>query len=193
VVGARLSYENGGFQHSAFAFPGLLQLWIDLLPFPSRLYDSRLNGRYPRHLYKEQQPFAVGHTLGATMMVKAEVILQTGMFDEGFFMYAEEVDWSWRIHKAGWYIHCVPTAHVTHLEGQSTQQVKPKSILNLWQSRRRLFQKHYPWAKRQLAWLIIRLGMWRKIRQTHRAVMARQISSKEHDELVAVYRKIMQL
>lgn len=166
VVGARLSYEDGSFQHSAFAFPGLAQLWIDLMPAPGRLYNSRLNGRYPQAAYAGAEPFRVGHTLGATMMLRREVIQQTGLFDERFHMYCEEVDWSWRIQKAGWHIYCVPAAHVTHLEGQSTGQVKPRSVVNLWTSRLQLYDKHYPKWKNALARKIIRAGMRRKMRQT---------------------------
>jgi len=165
VVGARLSYGDGGFQHSAFAFPGLAQLWLDLLPAPARLLEKRLNGRYPRQWYENGQPFAVDHTLGATMLLRREVILQTGMFDERFHMYCEEIDWSWRIQRAGWRIYCVPAAHVVHLGGQSTGQVRPRSIIDLWTSRLQLFDKYYPNWKKTLAKGIIRVGMRRKIAQ----------------------------
>jgi N-acetylglucosaminyl-diphospho-decaprenol L-rhamnosyltransferase len=193
VVGARLTYEDGSFQHSAFAFPGLMQLWLDLIPSWSRLYDTRLNGRYARHLYQGYEPFEVGHTLGATMMIKREVIQRTGMFDEDFFMYAEEVDWCWRIQKAGWKIYCVPTAHVTHLEGKSTSLVKPRSVKNLWESRLRLFEKHYPRWKLLLAKQLIKLGMLRKLNMTKSAYQSRQISAKERDALLDAYQEIRNL
>ena len=193
MVGARLTYEDGSFQHSAFAFPGLLQLWIDLMPGAGRLYHTPLNGRYPQRLYESYEPFEVGHTLGATMMIKREVIQRTGMFDEDFFMYAEEVDWSWRIQKAGWKIYCVPTAHVTHLEGKSTALVKPRSAKNLWESRLRLFEKHYPRWKFVLAKWLIKLGMTRKISQTRGAYQTRQISAKERDALLDAYQEIRRL
>jgi N-acetylglucosaminyl-diphospho-decaprenol L-rhamnosyltransferase len=165
LVGAQLAYEDGSFQHGAFAFPGLRQLWVEFFPTPGRLIESRFNGRYPRSVYAAGQPFPVDFTLGATMMLRREVVQQTGMFDEQFFMYCEEVDWAWRIHKAGWEIYCVPSASVTHLEGKSTVQVRPRSIVNLWTSRLRLFAKHYPSWKYQLArWMVI-FGMRRKIRQ----------------------------
>ncbi|HEY4721166.1 MAG TPA: glycosyltransferase family 2 protein, partial [Anaerolineae bacterium] len=44
VVTSRLSYGDGSFQHSSFHFPGLTQLYIELLPAPARLYESRWNG-----------------------------------------------------------------------------------------------------------------------------------------------------
>jgi GT2 family glycosyltransferase len=162
LVGARLAHADGSFQHGAFAFPGLRQLWAELFPTPGRLIESRFNGRYPRHLWDGSAPFPVDFPLGATWMLKREVIAKTGMFDEAFFMYGEEVDWAWRIHKAGWEVRSVPAAHVTHLIGQSTQQVKPRSALNLWTSRLRLYRKHYPAWKRALAYRMVATGMGRR-------------------------------
>jgi N-acetylglucosaminyl-diphospho-decaprenol L-rhamnosyltransferase len=165
LVGAALSYGDGSFQQSAFSFPGLRQLWVEFFPTPGRLFESRFNGRYPRDLYTTERPFAVDFVLGATMMVKCEVVKQTGMFDEQFFMYCEEIDWAWRIHEAGWGVYCVPSAHVTHLGGQSTSQIRPQSLINLWKSRLLLFDKHYSPMKRILARKMVDYGMQSKLRQ----------------------------
>jgi GT2 family glycosyltransferase len=166
LVGARLTYGDGSFQHSAFAFPGLKQLWVEFFPTPGRFIEGWFNGRYPRDLYQGDAPFEVDFMLGATMMLRREVIEQTGMFDEQFFMYGEEVDWQWRIRKAGWRILCVPQAHVVHLVGQSTGQVKARSVKNLWESRLYLFDKHYPAWKRWLARQMIAFGMGHKVQQS---------------------------
>ncbi|MBE0688745.1 MAG: glycosyltransferase family 2 protein, partial [Anaerolineae bacterium] len=135
----------------------------EFFPTPGRLIEGQFNGRYPRTRYAAWHPFAVDFVLGATMMLRREVIEQTGMFDEQFFMYCEEIDWAWRIKSAGWRVLCVPEAHVTHLGGQSTGQVRPQSVINLWTSRLRLYRKHHPawkyWAARQL----IMRGMRRKL------------------------------
>jgi N-acetylglucosaminyl-diphospho-decaprenol L-rhamnosyltransferase len=166
LVGARLEYEDGSFQHSAFHFPGLRQLWVEFFPTPGRLHDSEFNGRYPRAFYDAGQPFPVDFPLGATMMLRREVIEQTGMFDEQFFMYCEETDWAWRIHKAGWEVRCVPAAQVTHLSGKSTGQARPQSVINLWTSRLRLYRKHHPAWKAVVARLMIAVGMGCKAHET---------------------------
>lgn len=166
LVGAGLRYGDGSFQHSAWAFPGLRQLWVEFFPTPGRLIEGSFNGRYPRVLYEQGEPFSVDFVLGATMMLRPEVITQTGMFDEQFFMYCEEIDWEYRIKDAGWLIWCVPAAQVIHLSGQSTGQVRPRSQINLWTSRLRLFEKHYPAWKRLFARGMIALGMSRKAWQT---------------------------
>jgi len=167
LVGAQLRYGDGSFQHGAFGFPGLEQLWVELFPTPGRLIEGRFNGRYDRSLYAQDQPFAVDFVLGATMMLRREVIDLTRGFDPQFFMYCEEVDWAWRIHNQGFRSLCVPAAHVVHLGGQSTGQVRPRSLINLWTSRLKLFKKHYPAWKFALARFMIVIGMMRLAEKTH--------------------------
>lgn len=165
VVGARLTYEDGSFQHSAFKFPDLGQIWTEFFPTPGRFVEGGFNGRYPKTSYQSDDPFPVDFTLGATMMLKRDVLIETGLFDEDFFIYCEEVDWAWRIRNAGWEILCVPQAHVTHLGGQSTSQVSARSTINLWKSRLHLYDKHYPTWKRWLARRLVMVGMKRKLTQ----------------------------
>lgn len=165
VAGARLTFADGSFQHSAFRFPGLRQIWAELFPTAGRLLEGSFNGRYPRARYAGAQAFDVDFTLGATMMLKREVIEQSGMFDEAFFLYCEEVDWAWRIKTLGWRILCVPAAHVTHIGGGSTSQARPDSLVQLWKSRLLLYEKYYPNWKRQLARRLVILGMRRKTRK----------------------------
>ncbi len=190
IAGARLVYADGRFQHSAFAFPGLWQVAIELLPLPGRLVESRLNGRYPRTLYQAGQPFEIGHPLGAAMCVRAEAIAQVGLLDERYHMYAEEMDWSKRITAAGWRAYCVPAATITHLGGQSTGQVKLDSLLNLWTSRYQFYRRHYHPLKVWLTGLIIRLGMRR---QAARDSADSGLPPAELARRLACYRRIGQL
>ncbi len=190
VVGARLTYADGSFQHSAFGFPGLAQIAIDLFPVPGRLYDTRLNGRYSREYYAGHVPFPVDHTLGATIMLRREAIEQTGLFDEQFFMYVEEIDWSMRIRRAGWQIYAVPAAHIVHLEGRSTRQIRQQSVVNLWSSRLRFYCKYYSRPKLLAARWLVRLGMQRKLRALPRDG---SLSAEECAALAGAYRTVIDL
>jgi N-acetylglucosaminyl-diphospho-decaprenol L-rhamnosyltransferase len=163
VVGAKLLYADGSLQHSAFRFPGLVQLLFEFLPLPPRLYDTPLNGRYARRLYEGELPFRVDHPLGAAMMVRVEAIADVGLLDEGFWMYCEEIDWCWRMRKAGWRAYCVPAARVTHHAGQSSGQVRIPSFVNLWTSRARLYARHHGSLARRLAREMVRAGMRRRM------------------------------
>lgn len=168
VVGARLVYGDGRFQHSAFNFPGVTQLAFDLFPLPNRLYESGLNGRYPRKCYRPSgRPFAVDHPLGAAMLVRRDVAEATGGFDESFYMYCEEIDWCWRIREAGWSIFTVPRAEVVHYGGMSTKQVPADSIVNLWRSRSFLYSRHHGRVRNALARFVVQMGMKRKARRAN--------------------------
>lgn len=172
VVGAALRYPDGGFQHSAFAFPSLSQIFFDFFPLHHRLIGSQLNGRYPRALYEARAPFRVDHPLGAAMLIRREAILAAGLLDEGYFIYAEEVDWCMRMKAAGWPAICAPAVHVVHHEGQSTRQVNAPMFVRLWESRLRLFARHYGpvfnWAARRL----VQLGLCRQRRDAERQFAA---------------------
>ncbi len=156
AVGPRLVYGDGRLQHSAFAFPGLIQLAFDLWPPPPRVYESWLNGRYPRKAFDPgREPFEVDFILGASMLVRGDVAVATRGFDESFHMYCEEIDWCRRIRQSGWRIYSVPAAQVVHYGGESTRQVPASSVVNLWRSRAQLYLKHH---HRLTFWLACRLA-----------------------------------
>ena len=163
VAGAKLLYADGSLQQSAFRFPGLLQLAFELFPMPQRLYDTWLNGRYPRRLYAGERPFRVDHPLGASMMVRRQAIKEVGVLDEGYRMYCEEIDWCWRMQEAGWDALCVPTAEIIHHAGQSTSQVPIQSFVDLWKSRARLYARHHARLTWRLARAMVGIGMRRRM------------------------------
>ena len=57
---------------------------------------------------------------GAAMMLKREVVGQTGLMNEHYFLYYEELEWSARIKKAGYRIIYVPDTYILHKESLST-------------------------------------------------------------------------
>jgi hypothetical protein len=188
AVGASLVYPDGRFQHSAFRFPTLWQIWFDFVAWPSRLIDSPLNGRYPRALYQAGRPFAIDHPLGAAIMTRADVIRQVGLMDEGFFMYAEEIDWCMRVRKAGWDIYCVPDAQIVHHAGASTRQFRDEMFVALWRSRLRLFHKHYGPVFNLAARRLVQLGMWVEARRARRSQ-----SGQDLERRLAAYRQVAKL
>jgi N-acetylglucosaminyl-diphospho-decaprenol L-rhamnosyltransferase len=193
-AGAQLQYPDGRFQHGAFRFPDLWQLWFDFFPpRPRRLLDSRLNGRYSRSLYNAGQPFPIDFALGAALMVRREAIEGAGLLDEDYFMYAEEVDWCWRIQRAGWPFYCVPAARVIHHAGASARQFREQSFLNLWRSRKRLYDRFYGPRRRWLATQIVRLGMWAEARRVRRAAARSEIAREELASRLAAVREVKTL
>ncbi len=165
MVSPRLLNADGSLQRAAFRFPTLAMTILDLFPpgevLPGRFYDSWWQGRYPQEL--GDTPFAIDHPLGACILVRREVIQQIGLLDQGYFMYAEEVDWCLRARRSGWAIWQVPQARVTHISGAATSQVRPPMQIALYASRLRFFGLHYsPWVV-AMQRAIIRAGALRGV------------------------------
>jgi GT2 family glycosyltransferase len=201
ACGPQLRYGGGDFQHGAFRFPGLFQIWLDLFPLEDvpgahRLHNSALNGRYAPSLWQRDAPFPVDFVLGAAMLVRSATIQHIGGLDEGYFMYCEEMDWALRMHEAGWTVHVVPQAHVTHFEGQSSQQVRWPAFVQLWRSRLRFYGKHAERYPLWYLWLVrglLRSGLAWRSQGVRRAFAQGRVSGDTAGAALAAYRTVQQL
>lgn len=61
-----------------------------------------------------QEPFETAYPSGAAVAIKLSALEQTGLFDEKFFMYHEDVDLGWRLRLAGYQIVLEPNSVVYH-------------------------------------------------------------------------------
>lgn len=156
LLGPQLRNPDGSLQHGAFRFPGLLQPLFDLGLLPLRFYASRWNGRYAPDDYAKCAPFRIDTPLGAAMMARGVALAQVGPLDAAFFMYCEEIDWAWRMKKAGWEAWLVPQAEVLHHGGASTGQARSQTTAYLWESRARLYRKHRGPLQRALIGALVR-------------------------------------
>jgi N-acetylglucosaminyl-diphospho-decaprenol L-rhamnosyltransferase len=82
---------------------------------------------------------------GASMLFRSEVFSTAGFFDEGFFLYFEEIDLARRVREAGWKVYFVADASVGHIGGLSTQfNDDARRMPRYWfDSRRRYLVKHH--------------------------------------------------
>lgn len=159
----RLSYPDGRPQEGAWHFPTLWMAWFDLFPprgpLLGRLQASSLNGRY--HEEEGDQPFPIDHPLGAAMLIRREALAEVGLLDEGYWMYAEEIDWCYRCRQQGWAIWQVPAARVVHVGGASSSQFRGRSFVALHRARIRYVRKWWSPSRRRAYERIIQLGMLR--------------------------------
>ncbi len=173
LAGPVLTYGDRRAQESAFRFPGLAQVALDLFPV-SRLMGSRLNGRYP----PSSAPRRVDHPLGACMLIRRAAWEDVGPLDDGYFMYVEEVDWCRRAQRRGWEVWQVPQAMVVHHAGQSTRQRPNRMFVQLWRSRLRYYERHHSPRYNRLVKLIVRLGMWAEERRARRTYAGRLLEQR---------------
>jgi hypothetical protein len=170
LVGPRLLNPDGSTQTAAFRFPTLSMSLLDVFPpgeaAPGRLYNSWWHGRYPQEQHESNAPFPIDHPLGACMLARQSTIEQVGLLDERYFIYSEEIEWCWRIQRAGWAIWQVPDARVTHIGGAATRQFRQRMFFQLHHSRMAFFQQHYSPAFASTHRAITRAGMLRATLQS---------------------------
>ncbi|MDE7381794.1 MAG: glycosyltransferase family 2 protein [Muribaculaceae bacterium] len=104
---------------------------------PERLIYGR-NTRFN----KGKRPFTVGYITGADLMMRREVVEQTGGFSPEFFMYFEETDLCRRIKLLGWKLMSVPAAKIQHLEGTSfPDEESRKRRIRLYEEGRNIYYR----------------------------------------------------
>ena len=106
-----LQYHNRG----SFEYSGASGGWIDLLGYPfarGRIFD---NCEVDNGQYDAVEP--VFWSSGAAMFVRAELYHRLGGLDEYFFAHQEEIDFCWRLQRAGFTVYCCPQSVVFHVGG----------------------------------------------------------------------------
>ena len=89
---------------------------------------------------------AVDWVTGASVLLRRAALEQAGIFDEGFFLYFEEVELMARLRRAGWITLHVPSSVVMHEGGAATGlgAMHSGSLPAYWfQSRQRYFSLVY--------------------------------------------------
>ncbi|MEI8247762.1 MAG: glycosyltransferase family 2 protein [Lentisphaerota bacterium] len=59
----------------------------------------------------------------ASMLLRSEALKQTGLFDERFFMYWEDIDLCFRLKQHGWTLAVAGEAKILHMEGSSSESI----------------------------------------------------------------------
>lgn len=71
---------------------------------------------------------AHGFAIGSILLLRAEAVRHVGLFDERFFLYAEEVDWQKRATDAGWRID-VADADASHIGAATSNDSGLRELL----------------------------------------------------------------
>lgn len=110
-------------------------------PKASLLKLFGLGGRYYAKHLTEVDSGKVEILVGAFMLLKRSIYLEVGGFDEDYFMYGEDIDFSYRITRAGYQNHYLGNALVLHYKGESTK--RDRSYYDRFYGAMRIFYKKH--------------------------------------------------
>jgi len=78
---------------------------------------------------------------GAFMFLRREALSKTGLLDEEFFMYGEDIDLSYRLLQAGYINYYFPEIQIIHFKGKSTGRDNFTDILHFYKAMRIYIRK----------------------------------------------------
>lgn len=77
------------------------------------------------------------------LLVRMTAWNQSGGFDAAAFPFSDsDVDWAWRLHKAGWSNAVIPTNEVVHDNRETLSEWSMQRVINFHQARLRLLERH---------------------------------------------------
>jgi len=143
--GAKVLNGDGSIQHQCKrGFPTLSSAFFYFLHLHQLFPKSKLFGRYLMTYLDPEKISEVDSVSGSCLMVKRAVIKDVGIMDEDYTMYGDDLDWCYRIKKAGWKVYYVPDAEIIHYGGRGGSRVRP--YRNIWEFHRSMiifYKKHY--------------------------------------------------
>jgi GT2 family glycosyltransferase len=104
---------------------------------------SRVFGRYYLGYLDRDQVQEVDVLAGAFMFLRRESLQCTGLLDESFFMYGEDIDLSYRLQKAGFKNYYLPQARIIHYKGESTRRGSLNYVYLFYRAMSVFVTKHF--------------------------------------------------
>ena len=145
ILGCQLLDDNGEISYSCARFPTPLRYFYDgtgLSKIAPKIFTPAILMTDWDHRNSKK----VDQVMGAFMFMRLSIFEQLGYFDERFFVYYEELDFSKRLFNAGGVSYFDAAIQATHSGGGTTNNVKAfRLFLNL-RSRMQYAKKHFIFA-----------------------------------------------
>lgn len=110
---------DGAWQSPGRAFPSVLRVLLEASRL-HRLLPARLRGRLLRGAYwTGGSQLDAGWVPGTAMIVRQAAAQAAGPLREDLFMYGEDLEWCWRLRRAGWRIGVCAETLWSHGDGTS--------------------------------------------------------------------------
>lgn len=197
LAGPQLRYADNSLQESIRRFPTPLTGFFEST-WLAGLWSGNPWAR-SFHMADWRVPFAhdVDWVVGAAMLARRSALLQAmegkpypGPFDEGFFMYSEEMDLCRRLKALGWRILYAPQAQVIHLEGRSSDQALAARHLHFNTSKVRYWRKWFGprWSESLRSYLLLEYRIQIALERAKWLVGSKRVMRKQR---IGVYKQVL--
>lgn len=157
--GAYMLHTDGSFApESRRGLPTPFVAFCKMSGLASLFPKSRTLGRYYMRYLNENEVNRIEIMSGAFMFLRRDALDKSGLLDEDFFMYGEDIDLSYRILKAGYNNYFLPS-RILHYKGESTVKSSYRYVHTFYRAMELFFNKHYAHYSILLS-LPIKLAIW---------------------------------
>lgn len=162
IAGCRLEREDGTLDHAARrSFPTPLGALGHFTGIGRRSGALASLSQYRAPSVKRGPVDAVN---GAFMLIRREALEEVGLFDEGYWMYMEDLDLCYRFQQAGWTTWYEPDVTVVHTKGASAGKFR-NSRLNyaFHYGMLRFYRTHYARTRNPILNIVVYAGIGLKL------------------------------
>ncbi len=142
ATGVRMVNGDGRFlRESKRSFPSPVTAFLKTFGFSSLFPRSTFTNKYYLPEADGSKPSEAEIISGAFMFIRSGALDKTGLLDEEFFMYGEDIDLSYRLTMSGYINYYFPETQIIHFKGKSTPKDNYNDILHFYKSMRIFFSK----------------------------------------------------
>jgi len=143
IVGIQLLDDSGDVARTCAHFPTPGRFCAIMLGL--NMLSSRLFLDHFMEEWDHNENRVVDQLIGAFFLVHRSLFEDLGGFDERFFVYFEDVDFSYQAWKEGWHSVYLAEAQAYHKGGGTSQQIKDRRLFYSLRSRILYGYKHFSW------------------------------------------------
>ncbi len=147
-VTVKMISASGAFQiESKRGFPSPQAAFFKLFGLSRMFPKSKLFGAYNLLYLDEDETHRIDILCGAFIMFRKSLMDKVGMLDPAFFMYGEDIDFSYRLtNKTGYANYYLPCP-ILHYKGESTKKGSIAHVSSFYGSMLVFYEKYYSSAK----------------------------------------------
>lgn len=179
---------NGEGQYLPESKRGFPSSWVAFTRLSGLSYlfpQSKIFAKYYLGQLDKNENHEVEALSGACMLVKKKVLDITQGFDERFFMYAEDIDLSFRIQQAGYKTFYLGNLTIIHFKGSST--VKNRRYVQLfYKAMIQFVEKHYNTSAGRTYATFLKLAIWTRGLFAFGSLQVKKIKTATESTMVGV-------
>jgi len=142
VIAPQLRHLNGAIQPSCRTFPLKRDVLYEVFGLSRVFKTSSVFNRWKMGSFDHKMSRDVHQPQGAFLLTRKMVIQSVGVLDNRFPMFFSDVDWCYRVWRAGWTIRFCAGVFVYHGLGTSVRQKKSQMMISSHRSFVDYFEKY---------------------------------------------------